>query len=76
MWYFGKTVRYVSSYATSKNCHAIINDIPGLAGWIAITPTSTDGVTNIISILTAAVASGRSVNVQIISNSITGVYMS
>lgn len=76
MWYFGKTVRYVSSYATSKTCHAIINDVPGMTGWLSITPTSTDGVTNVISILTAAVASGHAVNVEITSNAITGVYMS
>jgi hypothetical protein len=76
MWYYGKTVRYVSSYATTKTCHAIINDIPGMTSWLGIKPTSTDGVTNIISILTAAVASGKSVNVEITSNTITGVYMS
>lgn len=76
MWHFGKTVRYVSSYATSKTCHAIINDVPGATGWLSIAPTSTDGVTNVISILTAAVASGHSVNVEITSNTITGVYMS
>jgi hypothetical protein len=76
MWYYGKTVKYVSSTATSKSCHAIINDIPGMTGWLSITPTSTDGVTNVISILTAAVASGHSVNVEITSNAITGVYMS
>ncbi|MCE7042487.1 hypothetical protein [Dyadobacter sp. CY312] len=76
MWYYGKTVRYVSSYASSKNCHAIINDVPGMTGWLSIKPTSTDGVTNVISILTAAVASGRGVNVEITANTITGVYMS
>ena len=76
MWYYGKTVRYVSSYATSKSCHAIMNDIPGMTGWLGIKPTSTDGVTNVISILTAAVASGHAVNVEITANTITGVYMS
>jgi hypothetical protein len=76
MWYYGKTVQYVSSYATSKTCHAIIKDIPGLTSWIQVQPTSTDGVTNVISILTSAVASGKAVNVEITSNLITGVYMS
>jgi hypothetical protein len=76
MWYYGKTVRYVSSYATSKTCHAIMNGMPESTGWLSISPTSTDGVTNVISILTAAVASGHSVNVEITSNAITGVYMS
>ena len=76
MWYYGKTVRYVSSYATSKTCHAIMNGIPGMTSWLSIKPASTDGVTNVISILTAAVASGHKVNVEITANSITGVYMS
>jgi hypothetical protein len=76
MWYYGKTVRNVSAYATSKTCSAIINDIPGLNDWLGVTPTSTDGVTNVISILTAAVASGRKVNVEITASKITGVYMS
>jgi hypothetical protein len=76
MWYYGKTVKYVSSYATSKTCHAIMNDVPGMTGWLGIKGTSTDGVTNVISILTAAVATGHAVNVEITSNEITGVYMS
>lgn len=76
MWYYGKTVRYVSSYATSKTCHTIMDGIPGMTGWLSIKPTSTDGVTNVISILTAAVASGRQVNIEITSNVVTGVYMS
>jgi hypothetical protein len=76
MWYNGKTVRNVSSWAASKSCHAIMNDIPGMTGWLGIQPTSSDGVTNIISILTAAYATGRRVNVEVTSNVITGVYMS
>ena len=75
MWYYGKKVKYVSSYATSKTCHAIFEGIPGLTGWLNIQPTSTDGVTNVLSILTAAVASGHLVNIEITSNVITGVYM-
>jgi len=76
MWYYGKTVRYVSSYANSKSCHAIMNGIPGMTNWLNIAPTSTDGVTNVLSILTAALASGHAVNVEITSNAITGAYMS
>lgn len=53
-----------------------MNGIPGMTGWLSISPSSTDGVTNVISILTAAVASGHAVNVEITSNAITGVYMS
>ena len=76
MWYYGKTVRYVSSYVNSKLSHAIMNDIPAHTGWLQIAPTSTDGVTNVLGILTAANANGRKVNVNIVSNKITGVYMS
>ncbi len=76
MWYFGKTVAYVSSYVNSKYSHAIINGIPGISGWLQLAPTSADGVTNVLAILTAAIANGRQVNVRIDSNQITGVYMS
>ena len=76
MWYYGKTVRYVSSYATSKTCHAIMNGVPGMTGWLQIKPTSTDGVTNVLSLLTAALARGKAVHVEITSNTITGAYMS
>ncbi len=76
MWYYGKTVRYVSSYVNSKWSHAIMNDIPGHTGWLSINPTSTDGVTNVLGILTAANANGHQVNVKIDANKITAVYMS
>ncbi len=76
MWYFGKTVRYVSSDVNSKWCHAIIDGIPGLTDWLIIAPTSTDGVTNVLAILTAANANGHQVNVRIDANQITAVYMS
>ena len=76
MWYYGKTVRYVSSYVNSKVCHAIINDIPAHTGWLSIAPTSTDGVTNVLGILTAANANGQQVNINIDSNQITGAYKS
>ena len=76
MWYYGKTVKYVSSYSNSKSCHVIMDGIAGHTGWIKIAANSTDGVTNILSILTAANANSRQVNVNIASNQITGVYMS
>ena len=76
MWYYGKTVRYVSSSVGSKWCHAIMLGIPGHTGWLKIAATSTDGVTNVLGILTAANANGHQVNVRISSNQITSVYMS
>ena len=76
MLYFGKTVRYVSAYVNSTYTHANINDIAGHTGWLRIAPTSADGVTNVLGILTAANANGRQVNVYIDSNQITATYMS
>ncbi len=76
MWYYGKNVRYVSADVNSKFCHAIMIDIPGHTGWLKIAPTSTDGVTNVLGILTEANANGQKVNVNINSNQITGVYKS
>lgn len=75
MWHYNKTVKNVSADASTKWCHAIIDGIPGLTGWIRITPTSVDGVTNILSILAAAKANGLKVNVDIVSNQIKGVYV-
>ncbi len=76
MWYFGKTVRYVSAHVNSQYAHAIINDIDGLRGWLRIKPTSSDGVTNVLDVLTAAVANGRRVNIYIDANQIHATYMS
>ncbi|NJC25620.1 hypothetical protein GGR27_001119 [Lewinella antarctica] len=76
MWYYGKNVRYVSSYVNSKLCHAIMKDIPDHTGWLRIAPTSTDGVTNVLAILAEANANGQKVNIDISSNQITGVYKS
>lgn len=75
MWYNNKTVKNISAAANTKWCHAIIDGIPGLTGWIRIAPTSTDGVTNILDILTTAKLHGKNVNVDINSSQITGVYM-
>lgn len=76
MWYFGKTVRYVSSFVNSKYCHAIMNGIPSHTGWLRITPTSSDGVTNVLAILTIANANNRLVTVRIESGQITAAYIS
>ncbi|MCG8312877.1 MAG: hypothetical protein MI976_06630 [Pseudomonadales bacterium] len=76
MWYYGVTVRYVSSYVNSTYSHAIINGIPAHTGWLRIAPTSPDGVTNVLGILAAANANGRQVNIRIESDQITATYMS
>ncbi len=76
MWHYGKEVRYVSAHVSTKWSHAIFKNIPGMTGWLRINPASTDGVTNVLDILTAAVADNRKVNVQIESNQVKSVYMS
>ena len=77
MWYYGKNVRYVSSNVNSKWCHAIMDGIADHTGWLRIAPSSTDGVSNVLGILTAANANGRAVNVHIDSaKQITATYMS
>ena len=76
MWHYGKNVRYVSAHVNTKWSHAIFKDIAGKTGWLQISPSSTDGVTNVLDILTAAVADQRKVNVLIESNKVKSVYMS
>ena len=75
MWYNNKKVKNISAAANTKCCHAIIDGIPGLTGWIQIAPTSADGVTNILDILATAKMHNKNVNVDINGNKITGVYM-
>ena len=76
MWHYGKTIRYVSAHVNTKWAHAIFKDIPGMTGWLKINAASSDGVTNVLDILTAAVADQRKVNVLIESNQVKSVYMS
>jgi hypothetical protein len=77
MWYYGKNVRYVSANVSTKWCHAIMNGIPTHTGWLRIAPSSADGVSNVLEVLTAANANSRKVNVNIDSaNQITATYMS
>ncbi len=73
-WTYGKLVRYISSSAGTKWAHAIIEDIPG---WKRIAPTSTDGVSNVVTILKTAVTKNKRVNVLFgLDGNIYGVYMS
>jgi hypothetical protein len=73
-WVFNKLVRYTSSSANTQWAHAIIED---LGGWKRIAPTSTDGVTNVLTILDAANSKDKPVNVYIGADGmIHGTYMS
>jgi len=62
MWHNNKSVVTVYAHVNAKVAYAIID---GLSGWKRINPASTDGVTNVLDILTAAKANGRTVNVYI-----------
>ncbi|NJC25619.1 M6 family metalloprotease domain-containing protein [Neolewinella antarctica] len=73
-WVFGKNAVYISSRVGTKWAHAIIEDS---AGWKRIAPTSLDGVTNVVTILNAAVTKNKKVNVYFgTDGEIYGVYMS
>ena len=73
-WVFGKNVSYVSGDAATKWAHAIIQDF---SGWRRIAPTSTDGITNVLTILNAAVSKNKKVNINFGADGmIYGVYMS
>jgi hypothetical protein len=70
MWYNNKNVSRTYTTKDSQNCWAIIS---GISGWKKIKTGSTDGVTNVYSMLCAARANGRPVDVYIVSNQIERV---
>ncbi|WP_026811543.1 M6 family metalloprotease domain-containing protein [Arenibacter latericius] len=73
-WIYGKKVSYTSGSSGTKWAHAIIEDF---SGWRRIAPTSTDGITNVLTILNAAVTKDKKVNVYFGTDGmIYGVYMS
>ena len=73
-WVYGKKVRYVSGDDNTKWAHTIIE---GFDGWRRIKPTSSDGVTNILTILKTAVAYNKNVNILFEeTGEVSGVYMS
>ena len=73
MWHSNKSVVSVYAHVNAKVAYAIID---GLSGWKRINPTSTDGVTNVLDLLSAAKANGRTVNVYIGSDDqISAAYM-
>jgi hypothetical protein len=73
MWHTNKLVQYVYANVTSMYAFAIIE---GLSGWIRISPSSPDGVTNVLDILNVAKANDKRVNVYVdSSNQIVSVYM-
>ncbi len=62
MWHNSKLVQYVYAHVNTQYAYAIIE---GLSGWKRIDPVSTDGVTNVLDVLTTAKANGIRVNVYL-----------
>lgn len=74
MWHNNKSVVSVYAHVNTKLGYAIID---GLSGWKRINPASADGVTNVLDLLGAAKANGKTVNVFIGSDDqISAAYMS
>lgn len=69
MWYNDKAVLRTHVKNSSQMCWAIVDGVP-ITGWVPIKPGSTDGVSNVFSILCHAQASGRHVDVFIPSGQI------
>lgn len=73
MWHNDKTVVSVYAHANPKTAYAIIE---GISGWKIVKQTSTDGVSNVLNVLSAAKATEKKVNVSIDSdNKIEAAYM-
>lgn len=63
-WVYNKKVLQVSGDDTTKWSHVIIEGYPG---WRRIEPTSADGVTNVLIILTEALHNNKNVNIYFTS---------
>jgi M6 family metalloprotease-like protein len=71
-WVFNKKVQYISGDRNTNWAFAIIE---GADGWRRLKPSSTDGVTNMLTIMKTAVAYGKRVNVLFeATGEISGVY--
>lgn len=65
-WHYNKSVKRVHVKDGSRQAWAIING----SGWLRIRPTSTDGVTNLLTIFCEALANNRKVDVYIYNGEI------
>lgn len=66
MWHNNQVVNLTYTSANSQNAWAHV----GSLGWLPIYSGSTDGVTNIFTILNAAKANGRRADVYVVSGKI------
>lgn len=69
MWHNNKVVVRTHAKNGSQMAWAIISGV-GIPGWIRIKPNTPDGVMNVFSILTTALANNRRVDVYIRSGMI------
>lgn len=72
MWNNNRTVNQTYASSNTQNAWVLINGIPG---WKKIRTHSTDGVTNCFSMLNAAKANGKIVDVYIVSNQVERVVL-
>jgi hypothetical protein len=72
MWNNNRTVTRTYTSSHSQNCYAIVS---GISGWKKIKTGSTDGVSNVFTVLNSARAGGKNVNVYIVNNTIERAVM-
>jgi hypothetical protein len=72
MWHNNKSVTYVYAHVNTKMAYAVIS---GIENWKMIAPNSSDGVTNVLDILSTAKANGNNVNVYIDNDQIVAAYL-
>lgn len=68
MWHNDLSVIRTHSKNPTQQAWAIIQN---LSGWLRIRPQSPDGVSNVLLILTVALANNRKVDVLVVDNEIT-----
>lgn len=67
MWHNNKSVTRTHAKNGTQMAWAVIG---GLGGWRRITPNAPDGVTNVFTILSCALANNRKVDVLIVNDQI------
>ncbi|MGY8767469.1 MAG: hypothetical protein ACKVH8_03415 [Pirellulales bacterium] len=71
MEFLNQTVEMTFTSPDTKNAHAKLSGL----GWKEIKRNSTDGVTNVLLLLTVAKTHGRSVSGKIENDHITEIYL-
>ena len=69
MWHNNKSVVRTHAKIGSQQAWAIVQGVG--SGWLQVKPASADGVTNVYTILTVALANNRNVDVYVTDNKIS-----